>query len=83
MTDDYLITIAAGQQYIEGNFLERQEMAKKGYYYKLQKKKVYFYKESIVYSFVQLKESKKGLFLSNEEYVVILNYVEKTGYSHI
>ena len=33
--------------------------------------------------FIQLKESKKGLFLSNEEHVVIMNYVEKTGYSHI
>ena len=79
MTDDYSNIVPAGHQYIEGKFLEKCETAKKGDYYKLQNKETYLYKESVVYPFVQLKESKKGLFLSNEERVVVLNYVENVS----
>ena len=81
MTDDYSNKIAIGQQYIKGDFLEKHEPVTKGYYYKLKKKKTFFFHKSVVYPFVQFKQAKKGLFVTNEEHVEVLNYVERTGYS--
>ena len=83
MTDDYNNIIAAGMDYVEGNFLEKLHVVQKGTLYKLSKKKTYFFKESVVYPFVQFTAAKKGLLLSNEEFVTILNYTESTGLSSI
>ena len=75
VTDDYSHTIPAGNEYLEGCFLEKHESSAKGYYYKLDRKKTFFYCESVVYAYVQFKETKKGMFISNIEYVEMLNYV--------
>ena len=83
ITDDYFNTIVSGQQYIEGRFLGKTESAIKGNYYKLQKQKTFFFHELVVYPYVQFQEGKKGLLLSVEEYVEILNYVEHIGISHL
>ena len=83
ITDDYANTIPAGHHYIEGQFLEKDILSAKGIYYKQQKKITYFFVESVIYPFVQVQETKKGLLLTNDEYVTVLNYVEETGYSHI
>ena len=82
VTDDYSHTIPAGNEYLEGCFLEKDESSAKGYYYKLDRKKTFFYCESVVYPFVQFKETKKGMFVSIE-YVEVLNYVEHSGFSFL
>lgn len=83
MTDDYNNSIAPGMDYIEGKFMEKFHIVPKGTLYTLSKKKTYFFKESVVYPFVQFTAAKKGFLLSNEEFVTILNYIESTGLSSI
>ena len=49
------------------------------YIYKINKNLyTIFFKESIVFPFVQFVGTKKGLFLSNKEYTDILMYVERS-----
>ena len=83
MIDDYENVIAPGLPYIEGRFMEKVDVLAKGYLYKLSKKKRFFFKESVVYPFVQFTGHKKGFFLSMEEYAEVLNYVGSNGLSHI
>ena len=77
------IPLLPGQNYIEGHYLEEIYSNKRGIIFKMSKKTVYFYKESVVYPFVQVKEEKKGHFLTIDDYVNILTYVENTGLSCI
>ena len=81
--DDYGNQIAPGVEYIIGQFLEKTEWGSKGSFYKLSKKKTYFYKESVVYPAVQFTGRKKGYFLSNQEYAEILNFVDQTGFTSL
>lgn len=83
ITDDYGNRIAPGLSCIEGRFLEKVEASAKGFLFKLSKKKTYFFRESVVYPFVQFTMAKKGYHLSTMEYVEILNYVESNGLSRI
>ena len=41
--------------YIEGRFMEKLDLLARGFLYKLFKKKTSFFKESVVYPFVQFK----------------------------
>ena len=45
--------------------------------------KVCFYKESVVYQFVQLAAHKNNLFLTAADFFDILSYVQHTGLSWI
>ena len=83
MTDDYNNIISPGMDHFEGKFMEKVHIEPKGTLYKLSKKKTYFFKESVVYPFVQFKGSKKGFLLSNEEFVTVLNFIESTELSSI
>ena len=83
VVDDYGNIVAPGLSYIEGRFMEKVDILSKGYLYKLSKKRTFFFKESVVYPFVQFAGHKKGFLLSAEEYVEILNYVESNGLSCI
>ena len=49
----------------------------------LSKKVTFFYKESIVYPFVQLIETKNGFQISDIDFIEILLYVEETGLSSL
>jgi len=82
-TDDYGHSIAPGYGFVEGHFLEKSESTSKGHIFKQQKKKTFFFPESVVYPFVQFEPQKKGLFFSNVEYGEILNFIEAHGLSHI
>jgi len=72
ITDDYGVCIASSQKFLEGEILEKVNSLNKGSLYKKSKKKTFFFRESVVYPFVQLQETKKGLFLSTNELVEIL-----------
>ena len=73
MIDNYKTFIAPGLHCIEGRFMEKVDVLVKGFQCKLFKKNNYFFKESVEYPFVQFKRHKKGLFLSMEEYIEVLN----------
>ena len=70
---DYKNFIAPGPGYTEGRFMEKVDVLAKGFLYKLYKKKTFFFKEFVVYRFVQFKGHKKVFFFSVEESVVVLN----------
>ena len=63
--------------------MEKVDVLAKGFLYKLSEKKTFFFNESVIYPFVQLKGHKKGFFLSVEEYVEVLNYFDRNGLSRI
>jgi len=65
-TDDYNNIITPGMDYIEGKFMEKVHIEPKGTLYKLSKKKAYFFKESLVYPFVQFTGAKKVFLLLDE-----------------
>ena len=46
-------------------------------------KTTYFYKESVIFPFVNIIEGKKGLVLNDEDLTDILIYVEQNGFVHI
>ena len=80
ISDDYGNKIAPGQQYLEGHFMEETVSSLKGYTYKLnEKKKTFFFKETVVYPFVQFEETKKGHFITMQQFTDIINYVEYNG----
>ena len=62
MMNDYNNLIVAGQDYLSGFYLEREEMGEKGgiTYSMYTKKTLFFFKESIEYPFVQFETSHKG-----------------------
>ena len=65
--DNYWNEIAAAQDYIEKYLLQKTETMTKGYFYKLSKKDTFFFHESTVYPFVQLKTTIKWLLLLMDE----------------
>ena len=72
-TDDYGHFIASSQKYIADKYLEI--IAKKQCLtYQLMKKNVYFYKESIIYPYVEFQNNNKDVYtISNMEYCAVCN----------
>ena len=82
MTDSFKHDIKAGQEYISGYYLEKQSETLKGITYTInEKNSVFFFKESIVYPFVNVEEKpakkKKTLYISNNDYCDIIRFVEE------
>ena len=78
--DSYRNCVLAGQHYLKGHFLEKDNMVKNGYIYKVNKKHfTIFFKESILYPFVRFYDTPKGLLLKNEDFVDILMYAQSKG----
>ena len=74
-----------GTSYIKGYYLEKQYAVRNGTKYTLNKKKVvHFYKEMVVYPFVNVQKGQGHDFvISNNDYVDVLNYVETHRLAHI
>ena len=88
MMDDYNNLIVAGQEYLSGFYLEREERGEKGgIVYSLYTKKKFFFKESIEYPFVQFETSHKGKrgthFINNQVYCDTLNFIEETNMTRL
>lgn len=82
--DSYHNVIPKGTLFFSGHFLERLNVEKRSTTYKLVDNKItYFYKESVIFPFVNIVESKKGLVLSDEDYTDILIYIEQQGLVHV
>ena len=81
--DAYGHSVPKGVAFMKGNFLEKIQDSTNGQIFKLPKKITFFYKESVLYPYVNFKETKKGLVLSSSEYTDIIHYVENNNYCHI
>ena len=82
--DGYCNEIPKGVTYFVGNFLVRDHRGKRCTYFNLETdKKTYFYKESVLYPFVNILEEKNKLLLKDEDYTDILMYVEQSGFTHL
>ena len=83
--DSFGFQIQPKQLHLAGHFLEKNEqrttMKKMGF--DLSKKISFFFKESILYPYVNINEEKRGLSLEMTDYTDILYYVEKNGYAHL
>ena len=75
--DDYGHTASAGQKYMLGYLLEQEhDQITKTKYKLMYKKKTNFYRESIVYPFVNISEINGHYIISSRDFVDIVNYVE-------
>ena len=76
--------ILPGQVYITGRYLEKEKKRelKKGIFFKI-RNQVFIAKESVVYPFANFQSAYKGkpceLFLRNEDYIEMLNFVEHSN----
>ena len=72
-------SIKAGQEYVSGCYLEKR--SERGNMH-CEQESVFFFKESIVYSFVNVQEKSvkksKTMFIYNEDFYDILHFVEET-----
>ena len=81
--DDYGNKIPAGINFLKGNFLERDNTTKTSTIFRLSKKSTFFYKETVVFPYVEIEEHKRGLVLQNKVFMDIICHVEQNGYSHL
>ncbi len=81
--DDYGIVIPHGALFLKGRFLEM--VVEKGSHrvYKLSKKITYFYKENVIYPFVNMAETEKGYILENVDLMDIIKFAEANNYRHL
>ena len=79
---DYGHVVQKDEEYVSGYYLEKHSETCKGKMYSINKKKdVFFFKESIIYPFMNFTEvngKKKRMFLSNEDYCDLLHFVDET-----
>ena len=77
--DSYGNYVLVGQHYLKAHFLEKDNMVKNGYIYKVNKKHfTIFFKESILYPLVWFYYTPKELLLKNQGFVDILMYAQST-----
>ena len=74
VTDKWGRCVKGGQAYLTGLFLERDSGSDTKY--RLVKKDVFFYKESVIYPFIQMEATKKGFTLAREEQLQITRFIE-------
>ena len=80
--DDYGHRIPPGINFIKGHFYEWLNTAKDGTLYNLSSKST-FYKETVVFPYVELTPRKKGFLLTNGDYFDMLYHMEQTGFVHL
>ena len=83
--DDHGIRIPLNNKYIKGYSLESYPpyTTKTHYVFVLSKKSTFFYKEAVVYPYVQVEVTKNRYIISNDEYICVENYITASGNAHI
>ena len=85
--DSYGHRIPEGHSYISGHFLERLCDSRKSTIYQEEERTTFFYRENVVYPFVELQaknfKGKNCLELHSTEKTYVLNYMDENGCSHI
>ena len=71
-TDDYGIKIPEGCKYLQGKFLEKVTESNEKLTFKLMKKTIYFYPESVVYPFVNFYEENGNYIIGNTNFCEIV-----------
>ena len=80
VVDNYGHMFPPWDGYLAGHYLEKVKSTSKGHVYKMSSnKKICFYKEIVLYPFVQLAPLKNNLFLTAANFVDSLSYVQHTG----
>ena len=77
--DDYGHIVTPGQKYMLGHSLEQVSGPITSKIYKLIDKETIFYKENIVYPFVNVTEKKGKHNISSRDFIDIINFVEHNG----
>ena len=86
ITDGWGQVIKGGQDYFDVRYLSKSSENNKGSTYKVDKKTMFIFKESIVYPFVQAdrREGKCEIyFIGYEELCIIVDYVQNMGMCHL
>ena len=83
VTDDWGQQIGPGHTYIEGRYCLPKKAKRNGTIYKIDSRKVYLFKECIVYPFVQFEVLGADLFLATTELCIVVNAVENSGMATI
>ena len=74
--------IAPGPAFIEGRYSLHQYFGRYESTYTFDKRKMFFFKESIVYPYVQyMPTDKGGIIAANREKCDIIKFVQETGMS--
>ena len=81
--EDYGNAVGQGVRYLKGHLLEKTDEKDSNKLYQLSKKQTLFYKESVVYLYVNFQETKNGLALNNCYLVENIQFVEVNNYCHI
>ena len=81
--DDCGNVIPHGAFFLKGRFLEIVVEKSSHRVYKLSKKLTYFYKESVIYPFVNMVETEKGYILKNVDFMDIIQFAEANNYRHL
>ena len=68
--------ISSGQKYVAGKYLEKVGSKKQCQTYKLMQKNVYFFKNNIIYPFVNFQARKEVYSISDSEYSEVIQYAE-------
>ena len=76
LTDNYGHCISSSQKYVAGKYLEKVGSKKQCQTYKLMKKNVYFFKDNIIYLFVNFQVRKDVYSVSDFEYCEVIEYAE-------
>ena len=81
VVDNYGHMVPPWDGYLVGHYLEKVKSTSKGHVYKMSSnKKICFYKEIVLYPFVQLAPLKNNLFLTAANFVDSLSYVQHLAY---
>ena len=78
-TNDYGHTVAQGNEYFSGKYLERESETRHKRSFKEMKKTMFFYRTSVVYPFVNFEKSKNLFHITKTEYCDVLSYIEHFG----
>ena len=81
MTDDYGHNVIQGQVCFKGLYLEKDSTSQKEQSFKLINKFAFFFKDNVVYPFVNFMEKKDLHVITNNDFCDVIYYVEHYGMS--
>ena len=84
--DEWGQAIKGGQSYLEVRYLSKYSENNKRCRYKVDKRKMYIFKESIVSPFIQAERDEgkfEPYFITNEELCLVVDYVQTKGMCHL
>ena len=74
LQDDYQKHVAAGQKYMEGRLLEKAGSNRSGHKFKVSSKRSFFFRDSVLYPYVEFDDAGRFMILSIKEYYNVLHY---------